>query len=432
MRILIVSNSSWDDSNSFGSSYTNIFGGNGNYEIANIYCESTLPRTRVPKRFFQITEKTILASLKNRNEQSGKEISIDNNDLPLGVTTFSVKEKYRVSWLKKKRWQIFFWVRDLVWSCNNWKSKNLDEFIDSFNPDLIFQPIYYSSYINEIALYAKKRCNVPMVGYISDDCYTLKQYSLSPFYWIDRLIKRKYVKRAIDACQILYTITATQQKEYNRIFGNKCKVLCKGGNFDKENFEPKQLNKPLRFLYTGNIGDGRWKTLGAIAQGLKKANKESIKAQMSVYSQTVMTEAMSAVLNIEGTSAYEGCVAPDVVRQLQRNADVLIHVESFSLKEKYKARLSFSTKIVDYLESGHCVLAAGWNKTGGIETLIDNDGAYVIDEESKIADMVNELVMNPEKITEYAKKGYECGKKLFKIDEIRANLYKDLKTIVKK
>lgn len=57
-----------------------------------------------------------------------------------------------------------------------------------------------------------------MVGYISDDCYTLRQFSLSPLFWIDRLWKRRYVKRAIDECMLLYVITDRQKKRIYRDF----------------------------------------------------------------------------------------------------------------------------------------------------------------------------------------------------------------------
>ena len=114
------------------------------------------------------------------------------------------------------RWQIMFWARDAVWATGKWKTPQLDEFIKSVNPDIIFQPIYYSSFVDEVGLYAKKLTGAPMVGYISDDCYTLRQFSLSPLFWIDRLWKRRYVKRAIDECMLLYVITDRQKANIPR------------------------------------------------------------------------------------------------------------------------------------------------------------------------------------------------------------------------
>lgn len=106
-----------------------------------------------------------------------------------------------------------FWARDFVWKIGRWCSPELKAFIDDFKPDVIFQPIYYSNYISDIALFIKKYTGVPMVGYISDDCYTLRQFNLSPLYWIDRLHKRKKVKQVFMSCEFVYVISEIQKRE---------------------------------------------------------------------------------------------------------------------------------------------------------------------------------------------------------------------------
>lgn len=426
MRVLIVSNTPWDDSNSFGSSFSNIFGGNEKYEIANVYCQKGRSNTQVCDRFFQINESLIMKSLRNKSFSSGREVYNETKADMLSGT----EEKY-LNKAKVLRWQILFWARDLVWATKKWKSEALDRFIDDFNPDIIFQPIYYSSYIDEIGLYAQRRTGRPMVGYISDDCYTLKQFSLSPLYWIDRLIKRRFVKRAIDKCQILYTITETQRKEYDGIFGEKCKVLFKGGTFDSV-LSPKSLNDPLKLVYTGNLGLGRWKSLSMISNALKIINQNGVKAQLYVYSQTPLTTKMKSQLEVAGTSFFMGSVSACEVKEIQRNADILVHVESFELSERYKARLSFSTKIVDYLEAGKCILAVGWERTGAIEYLKEKDAAIVVTNAQEVNSALHKIVSIPSIIHEYAIKGYQCGKDNHQQKIIREELYKDLSSVVNK
>jgi hypothetical protein len=429
IRILVISNTPWDDNNSFGSSFSNILGGKTNYEIANIYCQTGLPNTNVCKHFFQITEKGILRTLLGKQKFSGKKIHNSKKEESKGVV-LSHKEIKIINKLKIVRWQIFFWVRDLIWSTGKWKSKALDNFVTDFKPDLIFLPIYYSTYLNTIGLYAKRKANVKMVGYISDDCYTLKHFSLSPLFWIDRLIKRTYVKKAINNCEILYTITETQKKEYNSIFGEKCKVLFKGGNFEDFSHMKLDLNHPIKLIYTGNLGMGRWKSLVKIAEALKKINKEKIKAQLYVYSQTSLPESALRKLQIKDTSFYKGGIPSSEVKEVQRNADILVHVESFELSEKYSARLSFSTKIVDYLEAGRCIIAVGWEKTGAIEYLNENNAAVVITDVNQIYDKLNNLIENKKLIINYSLKGFEFGKKNHQINIIRENLYSDLRSVV--
>lgn len=422
IKILIVSNTPWDDSNSFGSSFSNIFGGNINYDISNIYCQSGLPNTEICSRFFQISEYSIWSSLKEKNLESGKEVFNFGNGKKLDGNLLKSA--------KILRWQLFFWGRDMIWATGKWKSNALNDFIDSIQPDLIFQPIYYSSYVNEIGLYIQKRLNVPMIGYISDDNYTLKQFSLSPLFWVDRLIKRHFVKKAIDKCKILYTITKTQKEEYNKIFGNKCKVLFKGGNFD-DDFISSPLNCPLKIVYTGNLGLGRWKSLAMIASCLKNINRENIVAQLFIYSQTPLSSNMKKKLDIPNVSFLMGSISADKVKYIQREADILVHVESFEFSERYKARLSFSTKIVDYLEAGKCILAVGWKKTGAIEYLLENDAAIVVSNSQEVKESLKKIVSDTYMMQEYAKKAYMCGKKNHQLEAIRSGLYTDILSVLK-
>lgn len=429
LKILIVSSTPWDDNNSFGSSFSNIFGGNSNYEIANIYCQFGLPNTTVCKHFFQITEKGIIQTLLGKQPYSGKQIfQLKNKDLS-GIT-LSNKETKFINKLKGIRWQLFFWIRDLIWSTGKWKSKPMDDFITDFQPDLIILPIYFSTYLNTIGLYVKKKSGAKMVGYISDDCYTLKHFSLSPLFWIDRFIKRHYVKAAIDQCEILYTITEIQKKEYNDIFGNKCRVLFKGGDFDDLSHKKTTLKNPIQLVYTGNLGNSRWKTLSKIGEALKLINTNGIKAQLYIYSQTPLTESAIRKLQITDMVYFMGGIPTSKVKDVQREADILVHVESFELSERNSARLSFSTKIVDYFESGRCILAVGWKKTGAIEYLKENDAAIVITDLKNINSQLTNLINDKQRILDYATKAFELGRKNHQFKKIRNSLYDDLVSVV--
>lgn len=417
MKLLILSDVPWNNSNSFGSSFSNIFGGSPEYTIAHIYCKSGLPDSKTASFFFQITEKNIIKSIVSKIS-SGKEVF--SGDAKQKSDTWITKE------LKILRWQIFFWGRDLIWATGKWKSVALKKFIIDFNPDIIFLPIFYSSYLNNIGLYIKQLTGRPMVGYISDDCYTLNQFSLSPLFWIDRIIKRRYVKKSIGHCKVLFTITETQKQEYNAIFENKCQVLYKGGSFSSFRHRKTELNNPLKFIYTGNIYAGRWKTLALIGDALAKSSGKGV---LLVYSTTPLSKKDMRCLTASPAVRFMGGIPSTEVKKIQLDADVLVHVESFELKERYKARLSFSTKIVDYMEAGRCILAVGWKETGAIEYLSQYDGAVVITDRKKINSEIQNLVNDPSRILSYGDKGFDLGKRFHQIDKIRTELYSTLQMV---
>lgn len=420
MKILVLSSTPWTNDNSFGNSFGNIFEGIDNIEIANIYCKYGKPNTNLVSKFFQITEKSMLRNLKNPKIPSGQEVFMDES-----VPTDVVEPK-SADFARKNRFVIFFWLRDFIWQFGRWKSPELKKFIDDFNPDIIFQPVYYVRHINRIANFIKKYTGIPMYGYISDDCYTLKQFSLSPMYWTNRFLCRAKVKQVIKQCEILYTISEIQRSEYEKIFKIPCKILTKSANFDEPAKVKAEYNNPLQFVFTGNIGTNRWKSLAIIADALKEINANGIKAEMKIYTGTPCTTEMEKALNIKGSSQIMGFVSSSEIPRIQSEADVLIHVESSDLQSRLSVRQSFSTKIVDYLKMARPILAVGPKEVASIEHLVRNDCAIVADNKDELIGKLNEVLSDENKLTEIALKGYECGKKHHNKSVMNDMIIKDL------
>jgi len=429
-RILILSRTPWRDDNSFGSSFSNIFGGINDIEIANIYCGQGTPKTMVATKFFQINEKMILRNLFNKKNKVGIDLSMKTLSDFSTEQIFNKKEQKLFNYFQKNRLLIFFWVRDIIWMLGRWKTKELNNFIDDFKPDLIFLPIYYWPYMNKIGLYVKKYSGKKMVGYISDDNYTLRQYSIDPFFWIDRLMKRKFVKMAIDQCEILYVISDVQKKDYDECFNKDCKILYKGGNFNREAPEKVEMGEPIKLVFTGNIGDGRYKTLALIGKALDLINEQKQMATLYIYSQTPLSNKIKESLSCRKSISFQGAVSFSEIEKIQIKADILVHVESFQLKERLRVRHSFSTKIVDYFQAGCCIFAVGWQNAASINYLIKNDAAIVAINQNEIILKLRELINRPEIIKIYRKKAWECGKRNHEIDAIQSNLLKDIKSVI--
>ena len=420
MRILVLSSPVWTNDNSFGNSFNNIFEGIPDIEIANIYCKYGNPKTNIVSRFFQITEKSLLRNLKNRKVPSGQEVFAENTE------NTDVDEPKSADIVRKKRWTLMYWARDIIWQIGRWKSPELKKFIDDFKPDVIFQPVYYANHINRIADFIKNYTGVPMYGYVSDDVYTLKQFSLSPFYWINRFLCRAKAKKVIRQCEILYTISEIQRSEYEKIFQIPCKILTKSANFDEPAQVKEEYNKPLQLLFTGNIGTNRWKSLAIIAEALKEINADSVKAEMKIYTGTPMTEEMSKALNVENASQVMGFVSSSEIPRIQREADMLIHVEASDLKSRLAVRQSFSTKIVDYLKIARPIVAVGPKDVASIEHLIRNDCAIFADNKDDLVKKLNDVLSDESKLTEIALKGYDCGKKYHNKADYNKMLSEDL------
>lgn len=426
MKILIVSNTPWSKENSFGNSFSNIFEGIPDLEFANISCRTVTDLDPIVSACFEISEKSLLKHLKDKRSPSGKKIDIE----ALKNCKKSAEESNIKTFARKKRWQVLFWARDIIWTLGRWKSQELLDFVDDFKPDLIFQPVYYSSYLNDVACFIQEYTNVPMLGYISDDCYTLRQFSLSPLYWIDRLHKRKKVKKTIEKCKILYVISEIQKRDYEKAFGVPCKILTKSADFT----EPPQLktsyNTPLQLVFTGNIGSNRWKTLALIANALQEINQDGTKAELRIYTATPLTAKMQKALQIDGASYLMGTVPASEIPQIQSGADMLVHVEAMDLKNKLAVRQSFSTKLVDYFKAARPILAVGPKDVASIDHLLQNNCALVADNAADLAVMLSDCLENPKRLHTLAENAFLCGKRHHDAAQMKEMLCADLKKTV--
>lgn len=430
LKILILSSTPWRNDNSFGNSFTNIFGGISDIELANIYCLSGTPDSDICCRYFQITEKMLVKNLLNRKCRPGREVFFEPVSTCQGLGAEKQEASRLMDFAKKRRWHILFWARDLIWKIGRWKSPELNRFVDDFNPDLIFLPLYYQHYMNDIGLYVKRRTGKKMVGYVSDDVYTWKQYSLSPLYWIDRFFKRIKIKSAVNLFELLYVISHRQQEEYQAIFPVPCKILYKGGYFTGDAPVKSSVGDPIKLVYTGNIYGGRWKTLAKIGEMLSIVNENVTKAQLDIYTLTPLTNTMRRKLDDGKNIFLKGSLAASQVKVVQEAADILVHVESFERKYLLETRLSFSTKIVDYLQRARCIFAVGSRDCASIDYIEKNDAGVIAAAEKEIYEKLRMLVYTPPLVRDYGYKAYACGSKNHQNEKIKETLKSDMLFVI--
>lgn len=417
MKVLVISNSEWDDSASFGNTFTNLFGGVEELELANIYCREGVPATATCDRFLKISERTILRGKSAVTVQSAH----DDDDCKQG--------SQKQSFFRRHRWTVFFWAREAIWATGKWKCKALYDFVEDFEPDLILLMIYPYSYINKLAVHLADKYGIPMVTHVSDDDYSLHQRSWSPLYWANRLFQRRWIRRAVEKSKALYCMTDMQREEYSKYFSVPCRLLVKGVK-PGEKPDGKDVGSPVKLLYAGNLGDGRWKSVLALGKAIERVNDGEDKMVLDVFTPTALPKRAHRAFERLRAITVSGKIPYDEVVRCQREADVLVHAESFSKKYALRVRHSLSTKIVDSLAMNRCLLAIGPRGVASIEYLIANDCAVVVTDKKEIDSTLRNTILRAGAIEDYAQKGYECGVRLHDLNKIRAEFVRDLRDIV--
>lgn len=424
MRILFVSASPINKNLSVGNTFLNLFEDMENVELASICTRDGKVDKRISQTFC-ITEKNIIKNL-IKGTPIGKKIESSAENQDENVTVNGIPSNKIFRFIKTTRFTFFFWAQNLVWRIGKWKSKELEDFINEYNPDVIFTVLSNLSYLNKLVLHIKKISNKPLALYAWDNNYSLKQFILSPFRWISYFDSRRNMRKVAASADKFYVISDVQKADYEKAFKKSCTVLTKGADFDEPSEVKNNYNKPLQLIFTGNIGMNRWKSLSVIAESLREINKNDVKAELRIYTGSVVTENMKKALNIKNVSEIMGSVPASEIKKIQSDADILVHVEGLDLKNRLAVRQSFSTKIIDYFKSARPILAVGPKFVASIDHLVKNDCAIVADNKDELKEKLLFYIENTDKINQLVENAYECGKKYHNKSKIEQMLKQDL------
>ena len=424
----------WKKDNSFGNTYSSIFGKIENIEIAHIYLMAGMPdKEDVVSSYYQIPENEVVKSCFKPWKKSigaGHVVSIEDKVIEKREAKEIGKSESIYGKLlgfgKRHHWLLMFFARELAWKYGKVNYDGMMSFIDEFKPDIFFLPFSNLYYTNRLALYIKKHYDIPMVMEMAMDHYSLKRISYNPLFWIDRFGKRRMIRHLANHSEKIYVISKRLKDELEGSLHIPCEVLYKIPDENRESTPYEGIHKPVRFLFTGNIYANRWKSLRLLANALK----ETEAGVLNIYTANPITKEIDKALNIEGVSKIHAPVSQEKVIELQNDADVLVHAEAFDKANKLLVRCAISTKIMDYLSVGRTILAIGPSDISSIEYLCDNDLAFVADSPSAILKVLELIKDKPEILLEYAQKGHDYIKSNLDACSLRQTLYNSLNNVI--
>ncbi len=411
-KVLVVGINPWIDNTGINT-LINFFDGWDKNSIAHIYTRAKLPNTHICDKFFRISEPKVMKSVIKRNIKTGEQVQNTPE-----TETDSAQETQIYA---KKHSELMTLAREFVWLLGKWRTKELDEFLDEFDADVLFFPVYSTVYMNRLQNYIRKRTKKPVVLYASDDNYSYKSIAKTPTSFFTRFWIRTQAKKLFKSASEIMVIAPKQKEEYDNLFGKDSVIMTKGIDFSQIPFEEKPINNPIKMVYTGKLIIGRWLSLSKIAEAMGEINKDETKIELDIYTTDTLTAEQEKALNRNGC-AVKGALKLDEVQKVQREADALVFVESLEDEFKYTARLSFSTKITDYLKNGKCVFAIGDKDIAPIDYFNRYDSAITATSYDEIGEKLKMLVENPDLVAEYSKKAYECGKEHHNIELMNKTL----------
>lgn len=434
MRILIVSPEPWRKDNSFGNTYSNIFGKLEGVEIAHIFFLDGIPDYEPNvKRYYIIPEGEVMASAlrfwKN-TDGVGHEVSIadeiESSQVKTKTTTKPSFYQRLLAFGKSKHWGVMFLARELAWKLGKVNYDGVMDFVNDFKPDVFFLPYYNIYYSNRLGHYIKQHTDFPMVLEMAMDHYSLKRVSWSPYFWLDRFVKRAMIRRLVKESEMMFVISKKLKDEMEKDLHVPCRILYKTPDENRSYKPYVQKNGVIKYLFTGNIYANRWKSLAMLVGELRKQGG----GKLDIYTSTHISNDMNKSLSIEGVSEIHAPVSQEEVIQLQNEADVLVHVEAFDRFNKSLVRCAISTKIMDYLSVGRCILAIGPSDIASMEYLTENDIALHSSSANQLNDILRRINADHSIVKNYAEKGRNYATKELNAHLLRKELYNDLQRVI--
>lgn len=408
-RVLVVSHNSFSDRQNNGKTLGAFFHGWDKEKLAQIYLTTDVPSFSVCERFFQLTDFDVLRRLFDFRHD-GRVVLADSVNALSDVKS-EVQKSWVVGFVRNRIGPFFRFSRDLLWGIAGFKTKKIKEFIEDFNPEVVFFQSSSGVFAFQLVKWICRKYNLPLVVQTTDD-YLSPKKTLNPFFWIQYFRLVAIYKWAAMYAGSIIAISDDMKDEYSSRFGGNYHVAMNAFELSHVGVRKNQTNE-VRFLYAGNLGLNRWRVLAEIGESLSDIYKEhGVRGFLSIYSLIDPGPSVVSRLNCDGFSSFMGAVGPDDLQKIRANSDVLVHVESFDKNDIFITRLSISTKIPEYLASGRCIYAVGPGNVASIKYIIKNNLGFCTDDyrRDRIKKDLLDIVLSPERRKYYADIGQLVAK----------------------
>lgn len=422
MKILIISFECWRDDTNGGNVLSNLFADMPDTEFAQIYCKGGLPQNRVCRRYYRMNDRMALRALLHRGHPMGEVLQYETWP---DAAVQGGGEKRFYDFFRRHDWPVFQVGRELLWALAPWKNARLTRFVKDFAPDVIFAPCYGSLFMQRLDRWVFSQTGAPVVSYVSDDNYSLRQLRFSPLYWLHRFLLRASVRKTARHYRWMYTMTQQQAEELGPALHTDMRILRKAADpFPRcERADP---DGPVRLIYAGGTYLGRDAVLLQVARAVRCLNAEGHACRLDIYTGSALPPKWQAELDNGADSAVHAAVPMEELKRRYAGSDIALHLESFQKKYALLTRLSFSTKIVDCLASGCAVLAICPALNAGWQYLRAEDAALCVDSPAKVQDAVRRLVCDAALRQRLRQKGGDCLKRNHDPRTVRRGLLRDL------
>lgn len=420
MKILIISHNPMTTHQNMGKTFLGLFSSFSKEELCQLYVYPSLPDIQKCSSYFRITDKDVLKSY-YRFKVNGTEIKdsqIDETKHEL----FENKQDVALYRNRKNKSPSRMLLRDIMWKCSRWYNKSLVSWIKEQKPTHIFVAPGAAKFLYDIALKISKKFNLPIVTYICDEYYFVKDKKGVLSKIQQRLLKKK-IECLMQHTSHIITICDELKECYGKTFKIPAETVMTGSNYEITQV-PVFKESVTSITYMGNIRYNRYISLAQIGKAIDELNAEhDTDFHLEIYTAEQDEDILKT---FEGIKSIRLCgfISGKEFNEKIHSADILLHTEAFDEISINSVKNSISTKIADSLGSGVCFFAYGPDRVASMRYLIDNKCAIICTDEENLKDALKKVFYDRELRNTTVLSALETARKNHDISVVGEHVYK--------
>lgn len=424
LKLLVISHNPISTTNNMGKTMRTLFSAFTKEELCQLYIYPTIPDIDKCNSYYRITDKDVLKSYYKLKVHGREILSSEIKNTRSQLFERSEDEGlYRNVKNKKASRKL---LRDLMWKCSCWYNKSLRKWLEKEKPTHIFIAPGGAKFLYDIALKISKKFNLPIVTYVCDEYYFVKQSK-----GLDALYQKqlgKKIEKLMAKTSHIVTICDQLKESYSKRFITPATTVMTGVNGLIEE-EPQKIDKIERITYLGNIRLNRYLSIAQVGRALDEINAEKgTEYALDIYTGEKDPTILSNFDNIKSINLC-GYVSGEDFDKVFKNSQSLMHVEAFDEDSKDRVKHSISTKIADSLSSGICLFAYGPSEVASIQYLLENNCAVVCTSQEELKEKLSFLFNGDKEREEIVTKALQIAAENHDINKVGEKVYEIISSI---
>lgn len=381
-RILIVNNHSVKEDNSTGLTMRSIINFFNKEEVLEVY-------------YYPITKDSGWDEIRSIKLKSNTKFIYNNiSKFYKGKIKTDIKSKIIKDEINNKS-SLYRNIKNIILAYDDFLEPNIDinqnalRIIDEFKPDVIYT-LGASIFSLKLSYYFSVKFNIPIVLHHMDN-WRETLYNNVLFMRYSRKKLMNTLEKVESRMNFGMTISDEMAHNYEQITNKNYMSLMHTVEIKNNYLEKKETPNVINFVYAGGLHLERWKALKEVESAILELNILNKQIYLNIFTKN------SDKLNYEqlfdkNTVKFHDFLPHNEVHKIYDLADILIHVESFDPNIINFTKFSLSTKIPEYLASGHPILCYAPSSIASSKYIISSKSGLSVSDYKQLINAIKSLI----------------------------------------